>query len=101
MDKSQFRQHFEVTHDGILVTHNTQDISAAADVMMAVRADDNFVKEGIKKDWLYIGHVPELLIHKWTKQGCDFDRMSAREICTKMRMEGYGNLLTSDRPLAR
>jgi len=101
LGKGSLQQDISCTHDGIMVVKNEQDVTEALEIMKAVRNDDTHVKRGIDNNRLHIGWVPDFLIHKWTKQGYDFDRMSMREICAKMKLEGYEHFLSSDKQLAR
>lgn len=87
----------ELTHDGILVVKNTQDVEPLVEHMKGLKLSEEYSNNGIKKGWFHVGTVPEFLVHKWKKEGFDIDRHSVREIVARLQAEHMTDFLATKR----
>lgn len=95
--KYEFTQSTELTEDGILVVHNTQDVEPLVEHMKALKINEEYAANGIKKNWFHVGTVPEVVVHKWMKEGFDIDQHSVREIVARLQAEHMTDFLASNK----
>ncbi len=67
-------------HDGKMHTHKRADIEPNMEYAKAIRADPDYVKDGIKKGFMHAGHIPAITVLELLKIGVDVDRASLKEI---------------------
>lgn len=95
--KHDLIQTTELTHDGLLIVRNTQDVEPLVDAMKELKNDEGYSDRGIKKGWMHVGTVPEFLVHKWKKEGFDIDTHSVREIVARLQAEHMTDFLATKR----
>jgi len=97
--KHEFTQTTELTHDGILVVRNTQDVEPLVDAMKELKNDEDYSKRGMKKGWMHVGTVPEYLVHKWAKEGFDINREKVPAIVKRLHAEHLTDFLATRRKI--
>lgn len=95
--KHEFTQTTELTHDGILIVQNTQDVEPLVDHLKALKNNEAYSSNGIKQNWFHVGTVPEVIVHKWMKEGFDIDRHTVREIVARLQAEHMTDFLATKR----
>ena len=51
-------------HTDTSVIEMTQDVTASLELAKAMRNDESYSKDGIKRDWWHVGHIPDMIILK-------------------------------------
>lgn len=85
----------ELTHDGILVVKNTQDVEPLLEHMKSLKKCEAYADNGVKKGWFHVGTVPDFLVHKWAKEGFDIDRESVPAIVARLQAEHMTDFLAT------
>lgn len=85
----------ELLHDGTLVIETKQDVEPLLERNLAMRNDDDYTKKGIEKGWWHVATIPDVLVHKWYKEGFDIMRASMPEIRAKLQSPEYAYFLTT------
>lgn len=85
--------------DDKVVVKKEGDVAPSLDLTAALRADPDYSKNGIKKDWWHVAHIPEVAILKMlTEDGFDVCRSHPREIMNFLNRnkDKYGYLFTTE-----
>lgn len=93
----EFIQSTEVTHDGILVIKNEQDLEPTVEALKYLKKQDDYASQGIKAGWMHVGHVPDVIVHKWFQEGFDIDRHSVKEIVARLHAEHLTDFLATNK----
>jgi hypothetical protein len=85
----------ELTHDGTLVIETKQDVEPILEATKALQNDEEYTKKGIQKGWWHVATIPEVLVHKWHKEGFNIFTASMSEIRKKLQSPEYAYFLTT------
>jgi hypothetical protein len=84
--------------DGKMVVKKEGDIAPSLDLTSTLRNDTDYSKNGIKKDWWHVAHIPEIAIVKMlTEDGFDVLNSHPKEVISflKKHKDKYGYLFTT------
>lgn len=84
--------------DGKMVVKTEADIAPSLDHTSALRNDADYSKNGIKKDWWHVAHIPLVAVHKMlTDEGFDVMNSHPKEVIAflKKNKHKYGYLFTT------
>lgn len=85
--------------DGKMVVKTEGDASPSLDLTSALRSDPDYSKNGIKKDWWHVAHIPEIAVMKMlSEDGFNVCTAHPKEIVQflKRNKEKYGYLFTTE-----
>jgi hypothetical protein len=80
--------------DDKLVIHKAQDLEPVVQYTRALQNADDYKKEGIKKGWWHVCHVPETLEIELLQNGVDINTASLKTIVAKIKELGKEGFLT-------
>lgn len=81
--------------DDKLVTRQTQDVSASVEYATALRNDDDYSKQGIKRGFMHAMHIPAIDQIELMKIGIDIFTAKPRDIAAGLRRLGKDHLITT------
>ncbi len=81
--------------DGKRHVNYRQDLEPHVEHATALRNDDEYTRQGIKKGWLHAAHIPDIVIIELRQIGIDVFRAGAREIVAGMKRLSKDHLLTT------
>lgn len=85
----------ELASDGTLIIETKQDVEPLLEQNLLMRNDEEYTKYGIGKGWWHVASIPEVLVHKWYKEGFDILTAPMSEIRKKLQSPEYAYFLTT------
>ena len=85
----------EYTDESVIET--VQDVEPYLEVAKALRNDDSYSSDGIKKDWWHLAHIPNIIIDKMFREdGVNiYDRNDWKKVGSLLN-DKYANFRTTD-----
>jgi len=81
--------------DGKMHVHHQQDLTAHLEYANALRNDEDYWRQGVKRGWAHAAHIPDLVIIELRQIGIDVFRAGAKEIVAGLRKLNKEHLLTT------
>lgn len=81
--------------DGAMHVAYKQDLEPHIEYATALRNNEQYTREGIKKGMMHAAHIPDVVIVELKQIGVDVFTASAREIIAGIRRLGKDYLLTT------
>lgn len=78
-----------------LITRTEQDISAAIQMATAMRNDDDYWRQGVKKSFAHAAHIPASVVVELLGIGVNVYHASAKDIVAGIKRIGKDHLLTT------
>lgn len=82
---------------GKLVTHSYQNISAGIAMATAMRNDESYWRQGVKRGMAHAAHIPEVVIVELMNLGINVYQAPAKEIIAGIKRLGKEYLLTTSK----
>ena len=87
--------HDPYTDESIIET--VEDVEPVLEMAKALRNNEDYSKEGIKRDWWHIGHIPDSIILKMrVEDGVDIYDKNDWEAVGKLLNDKYAHFKTTD-----
>lgn len=83
--------------DDKLVIHKEADLSALVAHTTALRNDESYSRDGIKKSWFHVASIDETTQIELLKIGCDIFKATPREIVAGLRKIGREYFITTNK----
>lgn len=84
--------------DGKMIVKTEQDVAPHLDYSIGLQNNPEYAKQGIKKNFQHVGHIPNAVIAKMlTEDGFDLMRANTQEVFAFLRKhrDKYGYLFTT------
>jgi hypothetical protein len=81
--------------DGKMYAHYQQDLEPHVEYATTLRNDDEYTRNGIKKGWLHVCHIPDVAIIELRGIGVDIFRATVKEIVSGLKKLNKEHLLTT------
>lgn len=83
--------------DGKMYVNYQQDLTPHVEYATALRNDDEYTKQGIKRGWMHAAYIPPLAIIKLRQIGIDIlkGKPKPAEIVAGLRKLGMDHLITT------
>lgn len=84
----------EVT--GKTIIQHEQDVEPILERNKRLQNSSDYKKEGIKREWQHVAHIPDIAIMKWRQEGIDaFNKNHMPAIMRKLRDPEWRHLRTT------
>ena len=81
--------------DDKLVIRRDADLTPNVEYATALRNDDQYSRDGIKKGFFHAAHIPAVVVVELLHAGCDVYRASAKDIVAGLKRIHKEHLLTT------
>jgi len=85
----------QLDNDGVMHTTYKQDLEGALERSRAMRNDDDYWKQGVKRGFAHIATIPDVVILELRKLGIDVYRAPVKDIVTGLHKLNKPHLLTT------
>jgi hypothetical protein len=83
--------------DDKMIIRKDADLSALMNHTNALRNDESYSKDGIKKSWFHVASISEVTQIELLKIGVDIYRANAKEIVAGLRKLNMENFITTNK----
>lgn len=81
---------------GKTIIQHEQDVEPILAKNVKLQNDPDYKKEGIKREWQHVAHIPDIVILQWRKEGIDvFNKDHLPAIKRKLRDPEWRHLRTT------